>query len=303
MTHRTSRIESKPNLRSGVTVRLAPWFAMSVMAAAVGMAYAQNVPAPAGAASAAQTAVEKKAADEATAQTITISATRQRELIRDVPLAITAMTTERLTESGAKNLNDDLAAVPGLVLQNSRVLDGVGNIIIRGLTAGTDRNSPTTIYIDDVPMALGSTFDVNLLDQSPFEVLRGPQGTLYGSSALGGVVKYITNEPNTYELPGKVRLGLSQTQHGGLNIADQGGRDSSFEKSTRVPNYALPSCTQLDLSSGVKVNGFDIGVFVRNLTNVRGQLGATTGEQAITGRTYVHVIDPSTIGVNLTAAF
>jgi outer membrane receptor protein involved in Fe transport len=222
MTHRPYSIESKPTLRTGVTVRLAPWFALSMMSAAVGTAYAQNVPAPAGAASAPQTAVEKKAADEATAQTITISATRRRELIRDVPLAITAVTTERLAESGAKNLNDYLAAVPGVVLQNSGVLDGVGNIVIRGLTAGTDSNSPTTIYIDDVPMALGSTFDVNLLDQSRFEVLRGPQGTLYGSSALGGVVKYITNEPNTYELSGKVGLGLSQTQHGGLNIAANG---------------------------------------------------------------------------------
>ena len=184
MTHHPSRNRLHLNLHAERANRSAPWWALSLLAAAIGSAYAQQAPAPA--------AADKKAEDGITSlETVTISGTRRRELIREVPLSITSVATERLTESGAKSLNDYLATTPGVVLQNSGVLDGVGNIIIRGLTAGTDSNSPTTIYIDEVPMALGSTFDVNLLDQRRFEVLRGPQGTLYGSSAMGGIVKYI----------------------------------------------------------------------------------------------------------------
>jgi iron complex outermembrane receptor protein len=155
-------------------------------------------------------------------QQVTVSATRRRELIREVPLAISSVESERLVEVGARNLNDFLATQPGVVLQNVGVLDGSGFVIIRGLTSGADSNSPTAIYFNDVPLAAGTTFDVDLMDLRSFEVLRGPQGTLYGSSAMGGVVKYIANEPDTSGLSGSVLLGLSSTQDGGTGYQGTG---------------------------------------------------------------------------------
>jgi iron complex outermembrane recepter protein len=218
MTHRKNRIASPPSRCAGIPALMAPWFALTMVAAAVGNAYGQTAPAPAGAASAPQPAAEKKAAEAAPTQTITVSATRRRELISEVPLAISSIATDRLEEVGAKTLNDYLASQPGVILQNANVGDSLGNIVIRGLTAGIDSNSPTTVYIDDTPLAPGVPFDFSLLDLSRFEILRGPQGTLYGSSAMGGVVKYITVEPDTAELSGKVRFGLSQTRNGdGMN--------------------------------------------------------------------------------------
>ncbi len=150
-------------------------------------------------------------------QTVTISATRRKELIREVPLAVTSIDTEQLQETGARSVNDYLAAVPGVVLQNSGVIDGTGNIIIRGLTLGSDANSPTSVYLDDVPLARGSSFNLNLLDLSRFEVLRGPQGTLYGSSSIGGIVKYTSMQPDAGAFEGRGTLGISQTRNGGNN--------------------------------------------------------------------------------------
>jgi outer membrane receptor protein involved in Fe transport len=207
---------SASRARARQVARAAPWLALSLLSAAMSSAFAQSAPSPATAASPASPG-EKKAEPADSTQQITISATRRRELIRDVPLAMTAVAAERLQEVGAKSLNDYLATQPGVILQNSGVSDNGGSIVIRGLTAGIDSNSPTTVYLDDTPLAAGTTFDLDLLDLRRFEVLRGPQGTLYGASAMGGVLKYVSNEPDTYNLSGKVGVGLSQTKSGGLN--------------------------------------------------------------------------------------
>lgn len=161
--------------------------------------------------------VPPESASAGETQTVTISATRRKELIREVPLSVTSISTEQLQETGARSINDYLAAVPGVVLQNSGVIDGTGNIIIRGLTLGADSSSPTSIYLDDVPLARGSSFNLNLLDLSRFEVLRGPQGTLYGSSAIGGVVKYTALQPDVGGFEGKGTVGVSNTRNGGAN--------------------------------------------------------------------------------------
>ncbi len=213
MTHRTNKPVPTTRARFAGSAQAAPWLALSALTLAMGNAHAQTVPSAAAAASA-PAASERKADASAAVQQVTISATRRRELIREVPLAISSVPTERLEEVGAKTLNDYLASQPGVVLQNSNVGDSLGYIVIRGLTAGIDSNSPTTIYLDDTALAPGVNFDFSLLDLSRFEILRGPQGTLYGSSAMGGIVKYISTEPDSGEFSGKVRLGVSQTRNG-----------------------------------------------------------------------------------------
>jgi outer membrane receptor protein involved in Fe transport len=204
-----------------------PWLVLSALAAAVGGAWAQSPPAAATPGGSAPAQAAADATDASTSvgsalQTVTVSGTRRRELIREVPLSISSVKAERLAETGARSLNDYLAMQPGVVLQNSGVADNGGSIVIRGLTAGIDSNSPTTVYLDDTPLGQGTTFDLDLLDLNRFEVLRGPQGTLYGASAMGGVVKYTTIEPDTYELAGRVGLGLSSTRNGGTNYAVRG---------------------------------------------------------------------------------
>jgi len=90
----------------------------------------------------------------------------------------------------------------------------------------------------------------------------------------------------------------------GLNAAYQGDRNSSFPNSTLSPNYVLPAYTRLDLSGGVTLGRFDLGLYVRNLTDKRGLMGASTGESLQpSGRTYMQVITPRTVGLNLSASF
>jgi outer membrane receptor protein involved in Fe transport len=176
-----------------------------------------QAPAAAAAASAASAAV-----DEAP-QSVLITATRRREPAREVPMQVDRLATEDLEKGGAKNLSDYLAAQPGVDVKTTGGA-GIGAVSIRGVSTG-DQTIPTVgTYIDDVAYGSSSAFaagsttalDMSLLDLNHIEVLRGPQGTLYGAGAMGGLLKYVTNEPDTGELSGKVSLGASATRGGGM---------------------------------------------------------------------------------------
>ncbi|WP_233151615.1 TonB-dependent receptor [Pelomonas sp. KK5] len=154
--------------------------------------------------------------------TVVITATRRREPQREVPMQVQAIAAEKLQEAGARQLTDYMADLPGVNVNSAGA--GYNTVSIRGVTTGSQTISTVGIYIDDV--AFGSSnanvngaqtaLDLSLLDLNHIEVLRGPQGTLYGAGAMGGLLKYVTNEPDTYELSGKVTLGASATKGGGI---------------------------------------------------------------------------------------
>ncbi len=198
--------------------QVAPWLALLPLAAAMGSAYAQSAPAPA----------ERKAEDAAT-QTVTISATRRLEAIRDVPVSITKISADAGLDLGAKDLTDVLQSVPGVTYNQQRGAAGSGDIVIRGVTTGIAANPLVGIYLDDVPIGgtVGVTgganaYDQRLLDLSSIEVLKGPQGTLYGASAMGGLLKYNTRVPDAAFLSGLVGGEASKTQKGGNNYTAYG---------------------------------------------------------------------------------
>jgi iron complex outermembrane receptor protein len=181
---------------------LHPAFALTVMALAAGQALAQSA-----------------------APEVTISATRRAEAIRDVPVSITRLSTDVQLELGAKDLVDVLSGVPGVSYNQTFGRSGSGDIVIRGVTTGIVTNSTVGIYIDDVP--IGSTsgqnfgtsaFDQRLLDLANIEILKGPQGTLYGASAMGGLLKYNTRIPDASFLSGQVGGEASKTAQGGSNF-------------------------------------------------------------------------------------
>ena len=138
-------------------------------------------------------------------------------------MQVDRLSTQELENAGAKNLADYLADEPGVDVKTSGGA-GMGAVNIRGVSTGDQTISTVGTYIDDVAFGSSSAFaagsstalDMSLLDLNHIEVLRGPQGTLYGAGAMGGLVKYVTNEPDTSELSGKVSLGASSTQGGGV---------------------------------------------------------------------------------------
>jgi len=176
----------------------------------------------AGAPAAAASAPAAAASVAEAPQTIYVTASRRREPAREVPMQVDRLSADDLDKGGAKSLIDYLGGQTGVDVKTSGGA-GMGSVSIRGVTTG-DQTIPTVgTYIDDVAYGSSSAFaagattalDMSLLDLNHIEVLRGPQGTLYGAGAMGGVVKYVTNEPDTSEFSGKVSVGASATKGGG----------------------------------------------------------------------------------------
>lgn len=152
---------------------------------------------------------------------VTVTATRRLEPVREVPMQINAVAADQLRDSGAKSLADYVSALPGLDL-NSNGNPGYGDISMRGVTTGRQTVATVGVYVDDVAVGSSSgwvkgsktSLDMSLLDLQQIEVLRGPQGTLYGAGAMGGLIKYVTHEPDPTLLSGSVGLATSRLRGG-----------------------------------------------------------------------------------------
>ncbi|HEY8052519.1 MAG: TonB-dependent receptor [Steroidobacterales bacterium] len=162
------------------------------------------------------------AADSAVLPQIIVTAEKRSESLEKVPLSIVAYTGTTLAESGVQDFSELAARVPGMTLNSAG--PGRSSYSIRGI-ASIGGNAPTTgFYVDETPIlpsggdGANATVDPDLFDLARVEVLRGPQGTLYGASSMGGTVRLITNQPDLARTAGTVRLEGSDTQHGGGNV-------------------------------------------------------------------------------------
>ena len=145
---------------------------------------------------------------EQTANDIVVTARRREESLQDVPLAVTAFSSEALFDAQIENLVDLNAKVPNL---NVSFITSTTTAIIYLRGAGQDDTNPPseqpiTVYLDDVPYlkAPGAVFDLIALES--VEVLRGPQGTLYGRNATGGAIKLQSRRPDLDEATGIARV-------------------------------------------------------------------------------------------------
>jgi iron complex outermembrane recepter protein len=166
-------------------------------------------------------AAEQTAAESASApalEEITVTATRREESINRVPISITAMSQEMIDQKGIKDFSDVARYTPGVAFDASQT----NQISIRGISS-SGGSGTTGIYIDDVPIqvrSLGFNSDdtlVKLFDLDRVEVLRGPQGTLFGAGSEGGTVRYITTQPNLTKSSVYAKAETSYTQGGSPN--------------------------------------------------------------------------------------
>jgi outer membrane receptor protein involved in Fe transport len=166
------------------------------------------------------------AADTPSEQTeldeVVVTAQKREQRAQDVPISLSVMSGADLDKSSIQSVTDALSLVPGVAV-NTTGQGGETILTVRGVTASGALfagPSPIGYYLDSVPFGLvrsavepdASTYDLNRV-----EVLRGPQGTLYGASALNGVVRVITNDADLNEFDFKGRAGLSTTDGGGGN--------------------------------------------------------------------------------------
>jgi outer membrane receptor protein involved in Fe transport len=155
---------------------------------------------------------------------VVVTAQKRSETIQHVPLSLTVLTQAELEKRGVQSLYDVSRIAPSLAVVSSG--PGENNLIIRGISSIAGSAATVGYYLDDTPIAASSNaallstrgvIDPSALDIARIEVLRGPQGTLYGSSSMGGTVRYIANQPDLDKVEGRVRADLSDTQHGGFN--------------------------------------------------------------------------------------
>lgn len=151
---------------------------------------------------------------------VVVTATRRETTLQDTPLSITALQTDDLVRQGIENFDDFARQVPGVVLTGDR---NFGKFNIRGIetsatTSGIGNQRSVTVYFDDVPMSSSSvvTPDLRLYDVDRVEILRGPQGTSFGSGSLSGAVRVIPNKASTENFDASLRVDAALTEGGGL---------------------------------------------------------------------------------------
>src|SRR5688572_31383272 len=151
---------------------------------------------------------------------ITVTARKRAESLQDVPFAISARTGDQLQQAGASNIEDISRNIAGFTVLN--LGPGQSQAAIRGVSGGKiDRDLPGVkeqigVYMDESAISLSLfTPDLDLYDLNRVEVLRGPQGTLFGSGSIGGTVRYISNQPDLSDGYGDFEVGINTISDGG----------------------------------------------------------------------------------------
>jgi len=151
---------------------------------------------------------------------VVVTSTRQAEPLSKVPISVAVLTDEQMQAQGVKEFQDIARLTPGLTLNTG--YGGSNNIAIRGVASNAGA-ATTGIYIDDVPIQTrqlaftSATLFPEVFDLERVEVLRGPQGTLFGSGSEGGTVRFIQRGPDLKQYSGQARVEGSQTQGSAQN--------------------------------------------------------------------------------------
>jgi len=135
------------------------------------------------------------AAENLVLEEVTVTARRRDERLQEVPLAVTAFSADKLNMRGARDITELAQQVPSVTLEPSRATNTTLTAFIRGVgqqdpLAGFEQG--VALYVDDVYIARPQGSLLDIYDVDRIEVLRGPQGTLYGRNAVGGAIKYVT---------------------------------------------------------------------------------------------------------------
>lgn len=163
-----------------------------------------------------------EAASTTSLEEVVVTAQKREERLRDVPISISVLKGADLDRTTSGGVMDAISRTPGVAFF-SGPLGGVTQVSVRGVSAAGalfTGSSPIAYYVDSVPFGLVKTSllpDTGAYDLERVEVLRGPQGTLYGASAQNGVVRILTHDADLSEFEAKTRASGSATQSGGAN--------------------------------------------------------------------------------------
>src|SRR5690348_10859940 len=185
---------------------------LGLIGAAVAAALGTTMASPAGAQDASPTATEQ--IDE-----VLVTARRRSETFKDVPMTVSVFTAEAIESAGIERPGDFIARVPNMTLVETQ---NAGNafVVVRGISQARNSEPSVAVLVDGVLETNPAEFNQQLFDIQQIEVLKGPQGALYGRNAIGGAIIIRTKPPGD-ELEGNLTFGIDNGfgwyAHGGLS--------------------------------------------------------------------------------------
>ncbi len=186
--------------------------ATALTSLAAGQAFAQDAAAP---------------ADAGTIEEVVVTALKRSTTVQTTPISISAVTEKSLQALGASGIQDYFRTVPNLQVEGNSPTSR--RLTLRGVRSAGE--ATVGLYYDETPLtgpagttadASSTSADVNLFDAERIEVLRGPQGTLYGSGSMGGTLRVILNKPDSSRYAGAVEVGGTAQKDGGQGYSVKG---------------------------------------------------------------------------------
>lgn len=167
-------------------------------------------------------AQEPKQVEQWMLEEVVVTAQKRVQRAQDVPFAVFAQSGQQLEERGIDDLQSLQVAVPGLLVSESGSFQR--RISIRGIGNAFGSSSLVGIYVDEAPVTTipSNQLDLRIFDLERVEVLKGPQGTLYGEGSVGGTIRYITRNPDLNGFGGSVSLDTASIQDGSFSTQARG---------------------------------------------------------------------------------
>ena len=159
-------------------------------------------------------------ASSALIEEILVTARLRSESLQEVPVTVNAFTAEEIEDAGIQRPNDYLSLVPNVTLVEAQNA-GTTFLTIRGITQVRNNEPPVAVSIDGMLQTSPNQFNQALLDLQQIEVLKGPQGALYGRNAIGGAINITTKQP-TNEFQGRIQVGAGNGGHAQAQISLSG---------------------------------------------------------------------------------
>ena len=158
-------------------------------------------------------------------QEVVVTAEKRTEDIKEVPLSVSVLSGEALESQKIENYDDLAREVPGLAVSDAGA-PNLTRLTLRGVSSAQG-TATVGIYLDDISLTIPNLFFTGatlpqLFDLQDAEVLRGPQGTLYGASSLGGTIRFTSNAPKVDTFEGSARVDLADTDAAGFDYLAQG---------------------------------------------------------------------------------
>jgi iron complex outermembrane receptor protein len=220
----------------------------------------------------AQEAAQSTATNTGGLEEIVVTAQKRTEDLTKVPASISVLSGAALQEQHIDNFQDITRAVPGVsfgagsTVSGGPVGPGTTNINIRGISSVAG-SSTVSVYLDEESITQGNLYDGSaepkFLDFERVEVLRGPQGTLFGASSMGGNLRFISNKPDLDNYSGNVNVDLSGTDHGGVNYSG----DATVNVPILPGKWAIRGSFQYGSNSGYIDNYSTNGQLLNSGTN------------------------------------